>query len=183
MNFETTGGFAARSRIHGVVGRWSDEEWSALPPDRRPRGVIRFGSGWVHLAADGPSDGGRARQGPPESITVDPSSPAVREFLLAATLEGLIRTAAAGPGRVVILPSGRWSRVGRPPEGGPRPAGDEGDPGASRMPGHRPDDDAELRTRSAELRAQSAGLQAITAILREQSGPRRARDGYGQSHR
>ncbi len=136
MHMKMAGGVVARSKYRGVIGSWSDRQWAMLPPEARPEGAIRFGFGWVLLATgDQPEAGspagvdgtpgasaaprrGKSVAGPagpwghhatPESLIVDPSAPAVREFLRQATIEGLIRTVPAGPGRVFVLPSRCWS--------------------------------------------------------------------------
>ena len=123
---------------------WSPEEWVRIPPDRRPREVMRFGSGrarWctaIGRAPRGATTGTRrhpmggwtmnervdlaamagCRHVWTEGIIVDPEVPTIREFLRLSVMDGLIRTVPAGQGRVLILPSAAPTT---PAPAGPRP--------------------------------------------------------------
>ena len=92
-----------------------------------------------------------------EAILVDPATPFVREFLRQAILDGMARTVPAGPGRVLVLPTARWTRVGSPAV--PEP-----------LPRTRDEFPASLD----EVRAQFTALAAETHALHERSEEVRA---------
>src|SRR4051794_37626019 len=58
MDLKMTGGIVARSRFRGVGHSWSDRQWAALPPERRPEGVVRIGLRWFEMSPEGRPEAG-----------------------------------------------------------------------------------------------------------------------------